>query len=361
MSAPIQTWLAEPLDSAVRTSLERLAQLDDAVHIAVMPDVHLAHDVCIGTVLATSQTLRPKAIGSDVGCGVATLPLRGIDEATLLPRASDGLEVLASAVPIHRHSRKPAWPNDLEPDALSRPGLRRLARREGHVQLGTIGRGNHFLEVQVDDTGGVWLMAHTGSRALGRAIQALRDGMAPLADSPAGQTYLHDLKWAEAYAVHNRQRVLGAAIGALRRIWPALRPDPEQYLDCAHNTVRCECHFDQPLWVHRKGAISARAGEPGLIPGSMGTASFHVEGRGHPGALASSSHGAGRAMSRTAARQRLSGPDERRRLAQVAYHDGPALLEESPGAYRDIGKVMRAQRELTRIVRRLRPRIVHKG
>lgn len=358
MSAPIHRWLAEPMPTDVMAALERLAALDDAVHIAVMPDVHLAHEVCIGTVLATARTLVPHAIGSDVGCGVATLRIDGVT-VDQLPGV-DVLEALERHVPIHRHASRQPWPNGLAGDDLPE-GLARAARRDGSVQLGTVGRGNHFVEVQGDDHGGVWIMAHSGSRAMGRAIQD-HHGWTPVeADHAEGLAYLSRLSWAERYAAHNRQHLLLSAVRAVRDACPGVRPDPDTYLDCAHNNVRLEHHQGRDLWVHRKGALSAREGERGLIPGSMGTPSFHVEGRGHAPSLCSSSHGAGRAMSRTEARSTLRDRDVRRQLRGVTYRDGRTLREESPGAYRDIGAVMRAQRDLTRVVRRVRPVVVHKG
>ncbi|MEM6925806.1 MAG: RtcB family protein [Myxococcota bacterium] len=358
MSAPIHRWVTEPVPADVERALQRLADLDDAVHVAVMPDVHLAPGACVGTVLATSRTLFPPAVGGDVGCGVATLRLSGLSAGELdRPPVLAGLE---ARIPVLRHAKPPPWP-DLDPDELSCEPLRRRALRDGRVQLGTVGRGNHFVEVQADDGDAIWVMAHSGSRAMGRAVQDHHGGEPIDAQRPEGLDYAADLAWAEAYAAHNRQRLLLAALRAIRDAHPTARPDPETYLDCAHNHVHRERQLDRDLWVHRKGAISARNGEPGLVPGSMGTWSYHVEGRGHPLALGSSSHGAGRTMTRTEARAAIGRRELRRQLRSVAYRDRPDLGEEAPSAYRDIGAVMRAQRELTRIVRRVRPLVVHKG
>ncbi|MEO0604075.1 MAG: RtcB family protein [Myxococcota bacterium] len=358
MSAPIHRWVTEPVSADVERALQRLADLDDAVHVAVMPDVHLAPGACVGTVLATSRTLVPSAVGGDVGCGVATLRLAGPTADHLdAPAVLAGLE---ARIPILRHAQPPLWP-DLDPEGLSAGPLRRLARRDGQVQVGTVGRGNHFVEVQTDDEDAVWVMAHSGSRAMGRGIQD-HHGWEPIdAHGPEGQAYVADLAWAETYAAHNRQRLLIAAIRAIRDAHPDARPEPESYLDCAHNHVHRERQLDRDLWVHRKGAISAGAGERGLVPGSMGTCSYHVEGRGHPLALGSSSHGAGRTLTRTQARAAIGRRELRRQLRSVVYRDRPDLGEEAPTAYRDIGAVMRAQRDLTRIVRRVRPLVVHKG
>ena len=268
------------------------------------------------------------------------------------------LTELVRTVPILRHPS--AQPLPVDPAALSTPRLARLAARDGAHQFGTLGRGNHFLEIQADDRARLWIMVHTGSRAVGPAIQDHCEWEPLDAHSEEGAAYLRDVGWAERYAAHSRQRLLVEAAKGLAAVL-GTRPEPDTYVDCSHNHVREEAHGGRTLWVHRKGAMPAALGECGLIPGSMGSPSFHVVGKGHRDALASSSHGAGRVMSRTEARQRLRRRDVRRQLGRVAYRDGPQLVEEAPGAYRDIGKVMRAQRELVRIVRRVQPLIVHKG
>ncbi|MBX2796309.1 MAG: RtcB family protein, partial [Myxococcales bacterium] len=207
-------------------------------------------------------------------------------------------------------------------------------------------------------------MAHSGSRAMGPAIQRHHTPSGTLAtlpaDGPGASSYLADLDWALDYAAANRQALLIAAARVLREVVGAL-PEPDTYVDCAHNFVRREEHAGRSLWVHRKGAIAAAEGQPGLIPGSMGTATYHVLGRGHPDALGSSSHGAGRRMSRTEARQRIGARQLKDQLRHVHARHRRDLVEEAPAAYRDIDAVMRAQRDLTRIVRRLRPVISHKG
>ena len=353
MTAPIHRWVADPLDRGVRAALGRLAEADDVVHIAVMPDVHLAHDVCIGTVLATTRLLYPAAIGGDVGCGVATIRCGGPAAALDAPGLADAiLEDLAVAVPIARHRRPVPLP--LDPADLNTP----IRRRDAAAQFATLGRGNHFLEVQADPEGGVWILVHTGSRSVGPRIQrsVAPDGglVAIEADSEAGRAYLADLSWAVSYAELSRQAILVAAARVLHRHlgWT---PDPDSYVECAHNLVRRE----DGRWIHRKGAIEADEGVRGIIPGSMGSPTYHVVGRGCRAALRSASHGAGRRMSRTEARQRISLRSLRRQIAGVRCRD--PRVEEAPGAYKDIGAVMRAQGELTRIVRQLRPVINHRG
>ncbi len=367
MSAPIATWLPAPLASEVAAALRRLADADDVARIAVMPDVHLAEDVCIGTVVATRTVLYPAAVGGDIGCGVATV--RFAADASILddPRcAARVLDAFTRRVPALRHREARVLATD-----LSHPALVALARTTGAHELGTLGRGNHFLELQADDQGGLWAMVHTGSRAIGQAIRDhhLRDatgrggGLRGLdADSVAGRAYLADLAWAVAYAAMNRGAILATVVQILGELF-SIAPIENSAIECNHNHVQREDHGGELLWVHRKGAIAAALDQPGLIPGSMGTTSYHVAGRGVTAALASSSHGAGRRFSRTEARRRISAKELSSQLGSVWFDRRrlDALRDEAPSAYKSVDEVMRAQRELTRIGRRVRPRLSYKG
>jgi tRNA-splicing ligase RtcB (3'-phosphate/5'-hydroxy nucleic acid ligase) len=242
--------------------------------------------------------------------------------------------------------------------------------RDARIQFGTLGRGNHFLEVQADLEGGLWLMVHSGSRALGPAIRdhhlrAFARSGKDLVALPAereGIAYLHDMELALLYAEQNRRAI---AEGAERALASALGVglDWSTWFGVTHNFVRMEQHDGRALWVHRKGASSAREGEAGIIPGSMGSRSFHVEGRGCAAALCSSSHGAGRRLARGEAARRISVKDLERDLRAVFFERDLAarLRDEAPGAYKDIGAVMRAQHELVRIVRELRPVLAYKA
>ncbi len=247
------------------------------------------------------------------------------------------------------------WPRELDA-GLSHPKLESLKRRNGKRQLGTIGRGNHFTELQLDEAGCLWALVHTGSRCMGPAIRDLHTGGERLrgltATSAAGRDYLADAEWAVAFARANRARLIASLAAIVERVLGAV-PVAESYLDCTHNSVTRE----SGLWVHRKGAIPAGDMESGVIPGSMGSATFHVLGRGRADALNSCSHGAGRAMSRSEARQRLSERTVTRDMRDVWFEEAATerLLAESPSAYRDISRVMRAQRDLVKVVRRLRP------
>ena len=368
---PVRRWLAGPLPKDVEAALLKARRLPDVAYVAVMPDVHLAREVCVGTVLATTRTVYPAAVGGDIGCGIAAVAFDcGADVLATAPAAGRVLAALREAVPVNRHRQPCDLPRGLDEVALSHPRLDAVKRRDARVQFGTLGRGNHFLEFQSDEEGRLWLMVHSGSRAAGQAVRDHHVGLAPervasgrvavgLVDARA---YVADAEWARAYADANRRAMLDASAGVAAELFGARRLD-ETFVTCDHNHVRREAHFGRELWVHRKGAASARAGEPGIIPGSMGTASYLVEGRGNADSLCSSSHGAGRAMSRDEARRRVSTRELGRQLHGVWFDPrvAPALREEAPAAYKDIAAVMRAQRDLVRIVRKLTPVLSYKG
>jgi tRNA-splicing ligase RtcB (3'-phosphate/5'-hydroxy nucleic acid ligase) len=354
-------FLAGPLPDDVRVALDRLEAAPDVVHVAVMPDVHLAEDVCVGTVVATRATIYPAAVGGDIGCGMAAIAFDVPADTLADPeRAARVLAGLYARVPRDRH-RAADMAGDGPEAELSAPALTALARREGRAQLGTLGSGNHFVELQADDAGTLWLMVHSGSRGLGPAIRA--PGLVGVpADTDAGRAYLADLGFALAWADANRRHLVDAASAVLADVLGAA-PRADTWIACHHNHVRREHVHGETLWIHRKGAIPAADGEPGVIPGSMGTSSYHVVGRGHADALASSSHGAGRAMSRSEARRRVSARTLVRELDGVWFdhRSTDVLRDEAPSAYKDIGQVMRAQHALTRVVRRLRPILAFKG
>ena len=370
MSSPasVRFWTVDAPGRDVVKAIERLRRVPDVARIAVMPDVHLAEEVCVGVVVGARNILIPAAVGGDIGCGMAAVATSG--EAGVLADervAERVLRELARAIPILRRRGKGSdLPDHLGGGPPNLPGLAGEARR----QLGTVGRGNHFIELQSDEEGGLWLMAHSGSRAAGQAIRRHHERIAVRekgglwclrSESPEGRAYLADLEWGLAYAEANRGALIGAA-GQVLADELGLELDPRSRISCHHNFVRLEEH-GEPLWVHRKGSISAREGELGIVPGSMGSFSFHVEGRGNQVALESCSHGAGRRLSRTAARKAIGLRQLEREMTGVWYStsNARALCEEAPGAYRDIGAVMRAQKELVRVVRRLTPVLNFKG
>jgi tRNA-splicing ligase RtcB len=280
-------WLVEPLADDVKSSLARLARAEDVRHIAVMPDVHLAAEVCVGVVLATTRLIYPQAVGGDIGCGMAALRFNA--SANALAEAHAAARLLAGlyrCVPTNRHSKATLadeLPDELRAAPLSTPKLEKLKQREGRVQLGTLGRGNHFLEFQADEDDRLWVMVHSGSRAMGQAIAAQHACASRLtaldAATPAGEAYLADAAWARRYAAGNRLAML-AAVEKLLAEQFGIQADADSLIHADHNHVAREQHFGQQYFVHRKGAQSAAPGEPGIIPGSIGTASFHTIGRG---------------------------------------------------------------------------------
>ena len=370
--APLTTWMPDHLSPEVIQSVDRLRLSDDVRHVALMPDVHLAKDVCIGAVVATEHLIYPAAVGGDIGCGMISLAFNAnacvIDNERPAARVLAGLYEL---VPSNKHRKPRELPASLAPLHLSDRRLQRLAGRDGRVQLGTLGRGNHFLEFLADQDSRLWVMIHSGSRAVGQAVMEHHLKNAPCTKSrlkyldveqEAGRQYLADLRWARTYAAENRRAMLTAAVEMMQRLF-GMTPDWNSLIHCDHNHVQRELHGSNMFWVHRKGAQSANLDEAGIIPGSMGTASFHTLGRGCAEALMSCSHGAGRALSRSEARQTVSGKEFARQVGKLWYDHRCAetLRDEAPSAYKNIRQVMKAQRDLTRIVRELRPLLTYKG
>jgi len=367
----VRAWLPEPPSEEVIRSVERLARLDDVAIVALMPDVHLAEGVCVGAVVATQTWLLPDAVGGDIGCGMAAVPL-GIPERVVeCRRAERILARLAEVVPSRRHRYRMAATHAFDAEQVVTPALRRTLEQCRATQLGTLGSGNHFLELQVAEDGRLWLMVHSGSRALGPAVRACHlekahavgAGLRALdARSEEGLAYLRDQDVANRFACASRRLILGRAAELLGEELGTL-PDFGALVSCAHNYVRYEEHAGQGFWIHRKGSISARLDEVGIIPGSMGTESFLVSGRGCAAALLSSSHGAGRAMSRKSAQRRVTVSKLEKEMAGIWFDVGlgKSLVDEAPSAYKPIAVVMRAQAELTRIECRLRPLLCYKG
>jgi tRNA-splicing ligase RtcB len=359
----LKKWVGHKLDVVIERRLRRLADAEDVVHVAVMPDVHLAGDVCNGVVVATESKLFPQAVGGDIGCGYLSVAL-GVD-ADVIDQdiAAFTLMKLHRAVPINKHSNHCKIPIE---GKLSSPRLEKFRSREGSLQLGTLGRGNHFVELQSDQSGRLWLLIHSGSRAMGQLISAhhLRDadvdtdsGLKFLnADSGNGQTWLNDQQWARQYAAANRI----AMFDAIQRVVldPLSIPiDRDSLIHLDHNHVQQELHDGRDLWVHRKGAQALLPDETSVIPGSMGTTTYVVSGRGSMDALNSCSHGAGRAMSRKEAFSKLSTKVLQREMNGVWFDErkNNRLVDESPSAYKDIRNVMKAQKDLVRIIDQRQP------
>lgn len=377
----VAMWLSDPLDHKSGETLLRLLSLPGLARMAVMPDVHPSADVCVGTVLGVSDIVFPRAIGGDIGCGMAALPVGSLtlDE----PEREEILRHFTRCIhPIMRSGKgvdEPPSFSPPSPDDFRDSRLRAIAAGDGERQLGTLGGGNHFVELQHDGDE-LWLMVHSGSRFMGQAVaahyakRAKAEGVCAAmnglrADSAAGADYLSDQDWCVEYARANRAALLASASRAMARV-VGIRPRWEKLLDIPHNFVRVETHASsgvggggESLLVHRKGAAPAHAGQAGIIPGSAGAYSVHVEGRGDPASLCSSSHGAGRVYSRSDAKTLVTEADVREQLRGITYAKDRArnLRDEAPAVYRDLRTVLEAQRDLVRVTRTLKPLVSFKA
>jgi len=378
---PIRTWARAVSRETELQWLELASQPYVVEHVAAMADAHMSEGVAVGTVFATEHAVVPGALGGDLGCGVAAVKLsiaQDTLESTSLPRLVDALDrAIPTGAALHRGEGVEVPPHLLEAE-LSTATLEHTREALARRHLGTLGGGNHFVELAVDVDGDVWLLVHSGSRGLGAAIAAqharaahsgsARGGPArrPLAALDTrdveGARYLQDLAWALAFAKANRDALVSRALEVLANE-TNVDVATEDAIDTHHNFVSIERWFGRELIVHRKGAIAAPEGSRALVPGSMGTASYVVRGLGCASAFGSCSHGAGRVMSRKEARARISRRALESSMGRVAYPSrlGAALVEEAPAAYRDIGQVLRDQPDLARRDTRLEPLLVLKG
>ncbi|HEV2528307.1 MAG TPA: RtcB family protein [Thermomicrobiales bacterium] len=386
-NVPVLSWL--PPDEIEPAALDQIRSAtthpDAAIRLAVMPDCHVGFGVTIGSVLPTANAVLPNAVGVDIGCGMSAIPT-----GVMLDRDRMDMKFwrtwsgnvqrnVPSGFDAHRTQQ-----NLGELDRpLRAPGLWQTLRDKAATQLGTLGGGNHFLEAQEDEDGQIWLMVHSGSRhtglriarhyetlaeeiAIARGIAQPKDLAALPTDDQTGQDYLHDMTWATDYALESRRRMLQSLVSAFqaeldRLGYDAPEPAAEAMINIHHNFARAERHDGQDVIVHRKGATSAAEDEIGIIPGSMGTPSYIVRGRGNPDSLASCSHGAGRIMSRKAARERISPAEFAASLAGTYSKASPGVRDEAPGVYKDIAAVIERQRDLVEVVHTLRPIITIKG
>ncbi len=378
---PIHLW-ADPreVDSVALDQLERIAALPWVYHhVAAMPDVHFGKGATVGSVIAMRGAVAPSAVGVDMGCGMAAmrLDLRASD----LPDDLDPMRAaIEQAVPVGFAMRQEPLEEGerlwREFDQLSGPvkDLFGRARR----QLGTLGGGNHFIEVCLDEAGRVWVMLHSGSRGIGNAIGSyfieLAKGDAQrnqvqlpdrdLAYFPEGAQHFDDyvaaLGWAQDYARANRAEMIDLVLEAMRRHLPSFEATGEA-VNCHHNYVEREFHYGEHVWLTRKGAIRAGRGELGIIPGSMGARSYIVRGKGAAESFQSCAHGAGRRMSRHAAQKRFSVADLEQQTAGVVCRKDKGVLDEIPGAYKDIDEVMANQADLVEPLHTLKQVLCVKG
>jgi tRNA-splicing ligase RtcB len=384
-NVPIQVWAPlEEVDSEVIKQLKNVAALPwVAHHVAVMPDVHLGKGATVGSVIAMQGAVAPAAVGVDIGCGMAAVEtsLTAADLPDDLRKLRLAIE---DAIPVGRMSHeRAAWQQAPEPLRDAGQALMdRYETIEGPVntgtvacQMGTLGGGNHFIEVCLDTQDRVWLMLHSGSRNVGKVLaehhieiarrlkhnEALedRDLAVFLSGTKAFDAYRRDLFWAQEYARFNRQMMLHLLQDVVRGFWP--RATFAEAISCHHNYVAEEIHFGDELLVTRKGAIRAGRGDMGIIPGSMGTKSYIVRGLGNPHSFESASHGAGRRMSRSQARKRFSVRDLQDQTRGVECRKDPGVIDEAPKAYKNIDSVMKQQQDLVEIVTELKQIVCVKG
>jgi tRNA-splicing ligase RtcB len=353
-----------------------------------MADAHLGKGATVGAVIPTQSAIIPSAVGVDIGCGmVATMTdlVAGDLPDDLDPLVAD-LERHVPAGVGKGHDLGAGgdafghWERDVRARGLvPATGLSGDQQRRAGSQFGTLGSGNHFLEVCLDEAERVWVVLHSGSRGIGnqlaqhhiaKAKVAMGDTLGSLEDrdlawfvqgTPEFDAYLADLLWAQEYAFGNREQMVKVATRRLVKL--VGRGRVTQVVNCHHNYTERERHGGRELWITRKGAIRAQTGDLGVIPGSMGSATYVVRGLGNPDAYASSSHGAGRRMSRGMARRTFTVAELKRQMAGKAWlaHRAKDLLDEAPGSYKDIDTVMADQRDLVEIVHSLRQILNYKG
>ncbi len=386
-NVPIKVWAPlEEVDSKVVAQLKNVAALPWVVHhVAVMADVHAGRGATVGSVIAMRGAIAPAAVGVDIGCGMDAVEtsLRAQDLPDDLRPLRNAVE-RAIPVGMNAHDAE-AWEGTTDElranGAAMMEGYDNLAAqpkglgRRVACQAGTLGGGNHFIEVCLDTDDHVWLMLHSGSRHIGKLLadhhieiaqrlnhnQAIedRDLAVFLAGTKTFDAYRRDLFWAQEYARFNRRVMLYLLGDVIRRFWP--RVEVRAPISCHHNYVAEETHFGDELLVTRKGAIRAGRGQLGIIPGSMGTKSFIVRGLGNPAAFESASHGAGRRMSRGEARRRFTVADLREQTAGVECRKDPGVIDEAPKAYKNIDQVMAQQQDLVEIVAELKQVVCVKG
>jgi tRNA-splicing ligase RtcB len=386
---PVKVYTGE-IEAGARQQLVNLSQL--AIihhHVAAMPDVHAGIGATVGTVIATRRAIIPAAVGVDIGCGMiaarTSLTAGNLDER-LLGRVFDQI---SRDVPVgreqHREARalwEAAQPLERSLTRILRghPQLaKRFPRTQNWVfQLGTLGGGNHFIEVCLDEADSVWLMLHSGSRGIGNAIgsyfiELARHDMArldahlpdrDLAYFEEGASHFSDyvtaVEWAQSYAVLNRQAMMDLVFASLRRHLSAITVTGTA-INCHHNYVARERHYGDEVWVTRKGAIRARKGDFGIIPGSMGAKSFIVRGKGAADSFDSCAHGAGRRMSRTAAKKAFTRADLAQQTTGVVCRKDVQVIDEIPAAYKDIDEVMANQSDLVEVMHTLKQVLCVKG
>lgn len=390
---PVRIWTSDINHDALQ-QLINLSQLPIIHHqVAAMPDVHYGTGATVGAVIPTLGAIIPAAVGVDIGCGMnaVRLSLTAAELPDSLARMRSAIE---SAIPVgfeqhprtkvkgSAHARQARHMSDrLDAIVTRHPGIMKMQRRFNETwmcQLGTLGGGNHFIELCLDEADRVWLMLHSGSRGIGNVIgryfiaaarKDMRRHQVNLPDrdlayfsegSALFDDYVDAVDWAQDYAMDNRRMLLQLAVEAIRPHLPRFALEDEA-INCHHNYVAREHHFGADVFVTRKGAIRAGAGELGIIPGSMGTRSYIVRGLGNAQSLCSCAHGAGRRMSRSHAKRHFRAEDIAAQTTGVECRKDRGVIDEIPGAYKDIDEVMALQDDLVEVVHTLKQVLCVKG
>lgn len=380
---PVKMWLNEIEDGAV-AQIKNLANLPFAFkHIAIMPDSHQGYGMPIGGVLATKGVIIPNAVGVDIGCGMCAVKtsLIDIDQETLKKIMGE----IRKAVPVGFNKHKEPQPIDLMPPNREENKDFPICDREfesARFSLGTLGGGNHFIEIQKGNDGHIWIMIHSGSRNLGKQVADYYNKIAialnekwhssvpkewelaflPI-DSDEGQAYIREMNYCVDFALANRKLMMDRIGDCFKSVLPEVNI-LEMPINIAHNYARMENHCSQNVMVHRKGATLATQDTIGIIPGSQGSKSYIVRGKGNPESFNSCSHGAGRKMGRKEAERTLNLEDEVKKLDDMGVLHaikGLSDLDEAPGAYKSIDEVMKNQEDLVEVLVELQPLGVIKG
>ncbi|WP_257275677.1 MULTISPECIES: RtcB family protein [unclassified Endozoicomonas] len=383
---PVKIWTDEVSPQALE-QMRKVASLPFIhKHVAGMPDIHLGKGATVGSVIATTEAIIPAAVGVDIGCGMnaVQLSLKASDLPENLLAIRNGIEKVIPLGAGGQHKEA-----QIAGDSSVALGLKRILEKHPNIiqrgnrdkfvrQMGSLGSGNHFIELCLDEQDNLWVMLHSGSRGIGNQIgqyfiQLARKDMERqqihLPDRDLGylkegsehfDDYVDAVAWAQNYALLNREHMMNSILKTLRL---HLKPFTviNEAINCHHNFVEQEFHDGQQVWVTRKGAIRARNDELGIIPGSMGARSYIIRGKGNPEAFCSCAHGAGRTMSRTAAKKTFTVRDLEDQTQGIECRKDKGVLDEIPGAYKNIDKVMSLQKDLVEVVRTLRQIVNVKG
>jgi tRNA-splicing ligase RtcB len=383
ISDKLLSW-ASVLEPTTRQQALRTSEMPFvSPHVALMPDAHLGLGATVGSVIPTVRAVMPAAVGVDIGCGMIAVRTQLTGAGLDRPRLRALRESVERAVPLSagRYNRKPTATAQARADELRAMDGAATAdgtARNWPLQLGSLGSGNHFIEVTLDERDRVWLFLHSGSRGVGnkiaqhhidvaRELARRRGARLPDPDlahleegTPQFDAYIRDLRWAQHFALLNREEMMDRLVDCVAE-WSGDPIVEHERINCHHNFTQLEEHYGQRVWLSRKGAIEARVGQPGLIPGSMGTASYVVVGKGNEAALRSSPHGAGRLHSRRSARRTFTQAQLREAMRGIEFRDTAAFLDEIPAAYKDIDQVMADAADLVDVRHTLRQVVNVKG